>query len=228
MQEAMSSFIHQTFEDADVLLYLVTPEEAIEDHKDTLVKVAGVEAPKFLVLNKCDLIDTHGVDALLERYRRTGVFQKYMAISAKEGAGIDALMTTIRDALPEGPEYFPKDQLTDRPERFFITEIIRENILELYYQEIPYSCEVGIDEFKEGEGRDGDVTKIRATIYVNRPSQKPILIGKGGEAIKQLGIASRKSIEKFINSRVHLELFVKVRENWRNDERALKEFGYRT
>jgi len=228
MQEAMSGFIHQTFEDADVLLYLVTPEETPEDHQDTFLKVSGVQAPKFLVLNKTDLIDKQKADTLLEAYRSTGIFQKYLTISAKENTGVDELMTSIREALPEGPEYFPKDQFTDRPERFFITEIIRENILELYHQEIPYSCEVGIDEYKEGEGRDGNITRIRATIYVNRQSQKPILIGKKGESIKQLGIASRQSIEKFIDARVHLELYVKVRENWRNDERALKEFGYRT
>src|SRR5690606_4941447 len=106
------------------------------------------------------------------------------------------------------------------------TEIIREKILELYHQEIPYSCEVGIEEYHEGAGGTGDITHIRAIIYVNRKSQKPILIGKGGSAIKELGIASREAIEKFLDARVHLELFVKVRENWRDDPRALKEFGY--
>lgn len=227
MQEAMSSFIHQTFEDADVLIYLVTPEEKPEDHKDFLARIAFVNVPKLLVLNKIDLIDAEKVAALLDTYDKTNLFHKYLAISAKEQKGIDALLKVIINALPEGPEYFPKDQLTDRPERFFVSEIIREKILELYHQEIPYSCEVGIDEYKEGEGREGDVTKIRATIYVNRKTQKPIIIGKGGESIKKLGIAARTSIEKFIGTRVHLELFVKIRENWRDDERALKEFGYR-
>jgi GTP-binding protein Era len=227
MQEAMSSFIHQTFEDADVLLFLVTPEETPEVHKDTFVRVAAVEVPKFLVLNKADLLDQPTIESRLEMYRKTEIFQQYFAISAKEQTGVDVLMAAIHEVLPEGPAYFPKDQFTDRPERFFVTEIIREKILELYHQEIPYSCEVGIDEYKEGEGRDGDVTTIRATIYVNRKTQKPILIGKGGEAIKQLGISARKSIEQFIGTRVHLELFVKVRENWRDDERALKEFGYK-
>ena len=227
MHEAMSSFIHQTFEDADVFIYLVTPEEKPDDHKETLAKIADVHAPKFLVLNKSDLIDQAAITLRLDAYRQTNIFQKYLAISAKEQTGIDELMTAIKEALPEGPEYFPKDQMTDRPERFFVTEIIREKILEQYHQEVPYSCEVGIDEYKEGEGRDRDVTTIRATIYVNRKTQKPILIGRQGVSIKQLGIAARQSIEKFIGTRVHLELFVKIRENWRDDERALKEFGYR-
>lgn len=226
MQEAMSGFIQQTFEDADVLIYLVTPDELPDDHKDMLVRIAMVKVPRLLVLNKSDLITAEKVAACLDAYDKTNIFQKYLAISAKEHTGIDTLLSVIIDALPEGPEYFPKDQLTDRPERFFVSEIIREKILELYHQEIPYSCEVGIDEYKEGEGREGDVTKIRATIYVNRKTQKPIIIGKGGESIKQLGIAARQDIEKFIGTRVHLELFVKIRENWRDDARALREFGY--
>jgi GTP-binding protein Era len=226
MHEAMSSFIRQTFEDADILIYLVTPEETPADHKEIMVNLSSLKIPRFLVLNKIDLIDAEKIASCLDAYDQTNIFQKYLAISAKEKTGIDVLLKAIIDVLPEGPEYFPKDQLTDRPERFFVTEIIREKILELYHQEIPYSCEVRIDEYKEGEGREGDVTSIRATIYVNRKSQKPILIGKNGEAIKQLGIAARQSIEKFIGSRVHLELHVKVRENWRDDERALKEFGY--
>lgn len=227
MQEAMSSFIHQTFEDADVLLFLVTPDEKPEDHQDAFARVAAADVPKFLVLNKCDLIDKAATESSLDAYRKTEIFHHYLAISAKTGDGVEALMNAIKEVLPEGPEYFPKDQLTDRPERFFVTEIIREKILELYHQEIPYSCEVGVDEYKEGEGRDGNVTKIRATIYVNRKTQKPIIIGKQGESIKRLGIASRLDIEKFIGSKVHLELFVKIKENWRDDERALKEFGYK-
>lgn len=227
MQEAMSGAIHQTFEDADLILYMVTPDASPAIHQAMFAKIARAEAPKFLILNKTDLIDTTVLESLLGEYRVLNIFREYFAISALQHTGTEALMTAIMQVLPEGPEYFPKDQLTDRPERFFVTEIIREKILEQYHQEIPYSCEVGIDEYKEGQGREANVTHIRATIYVNRKTQKPIIIGRQGEAIKQLGIASRKAIEQFIGSRVHLELFVKVRENWRDDERALKEFGYR-
>jgi GTP-binding protein Era len=227
MQEAMSDFIHQTFEDADVILYLVTPYETAEEHQSMLEKLKTIQVPKILLLNKIDLIDPKRAEVTLEAYRATEIFNAYLGISAKEKAGIDTITAAVLEALPEGPEYFPKDQLSDRHERFFVTEIIREKILEQFHQEIPYSCEVSIEEYREGEGREGDITHIRAIIYVSRKTQKPILIGKNGESIKQLGIASRASIEKFLDNRVHLELFVKVRDNWRDDERALKEFGYR-
>ena len=136
-------------------------------------------------------------------------------------------MQAILGALPEGPEYYPKDQLTDRPERFFVSEIIREKILDLYHQEVPYSCEVSIEEFQETETKDGaPLARIRAEIYVARKTHKPIIIGKNGEAIKQLGSEARKSIETFLDTKVFLELHVKVRENWRDDEIALRRFGY--
>lgn len=228
MQEAMSGAIHQTFEDADVILYMVTPEEKMEDHSGMLERLATVAVPKILVLNKVDTMDASTASTLLDQYREREIFDKHLLISAREMAGLDDLMQAILDALPEGPVYYPKDQLSDRHERFFVTEIIREKILELYHQEIPYSCEVAIEEFREGEGNEGNVTHIRAVIYVNRKTQKPILIGKGGSAIKQLGIAARASIEAFLDNRVHLELFVKVRDNWRDDERALREFGYQS
>jgi GTP-binding protein Era len=227
MQEAMTSSIHETFEDADVMLYLVTHEENMEEHQKMISRIARVSAPKILVLNKIDLTTKSTAESLLQQYNSLNVFLHLVPVSAKKGTGVQTLLDLIIDALPEGPEYFPKDQLSDRHERFFVAEMIREKILELYHQEIPYSCEVGIDEFKEGEGKEGNVTKIRATIYVNRKTQKPILIGTKGESIKRLGIAARKEIEKFLDTQVHLELFVKIRENWRNDDRSLKEFGYR-
>jgi GTP-binding protein Era len=227
MQEAMTSSIHETFEDADVMLYLVTHEENMEEHQKMISRIARVSAPKILVLNKIDLTTKSTAESLLQQYNSLNVFLHLVPVSAKKGTGVQTLLDLIIDALQEGPEYFPKDQLSDRHERFFVAEMIREKILELYHQEIPYSCEVGIDEFKEGEGKEGNVTKIRATIYVNRKTQKPILIGTKGESIKRLGIAARKEIEKFLDTQVHLELFVKIRENWRNDDRSLKEFGYR-
>jgi len=227
MQEAMSESVYQTFEDADVILYLVTPDESPEDHTEIFNRLVKVKVPKLLILNKVDLINPQKARECIALYQALGLFDADLMISAKEKAGIGSLMDEIHKALPEGPEYFPKDQLSDRHERFFVTELVREQILQLYHQEIPYSCEVSIEEYREGEGNEGNITHIRAIIYVSRKSQKPILIGKNGEAIKQLGIASREAIEKFLDARVHLELFVKVRDNWRDDERALKEFGYR-
>lgn len=227
MQEAMVDAVHQTFEDADLILYMITPEEPIDVHLDFMERLGRVKALKFLVLNKVDLVDERQAEVILAPYMALHLFGKAICVSAKDRIGLNTLMEAILEALPEGPEYYPKDQLSDRPERFFVTEMIRKHILELYHQEIPYSCEVGIEEYTEDTGRQSNLTYIRAIIYVNRKSQKPILIGKNGEAIKQLGILARKDIEAFLGNRVHLELFVKVRENWRDDERALKEFGYR-
>ena len=132
----------------------------------------------------------------------------------------------IKEYLPEHPPYFPKDEMSDKTERFFVSEMIREQILLLYHQEIPYSTEVIVQEFKEHEDNDPPLLVIRAEIYVNRKTQKGIIIGKGGQSIKELGIRSRKNIELFFNTKVHLELFVKVKENWRDDERTLRHFGY--
>ncbi len=227
MQETMVSAIHQTFDDADLIIYMVAPDESVADHQPMLKRLEKVTAPKFLVLNKCDLIEGNSVQGILDQYRAAGIFDRLMAISAKEGAGVEELLEAVTEKLPEGPAYFPKDQLTDRPERFFVAEIIREKILLLYHQEIPYSCEVGIEEYLEGQGKTGDQIHIRAIIYVNRKTQKPILIGRKGEAIKRLGIEARRDIEAFTGAHVHLELYVKVREGWRDDNRSLQEFGYR-
>lgn len=140
--------------------------------------------------------------------------------------GTENLLNCIVARLPEGPVYFPKDQLSDRSERFFISEMIRENILKLYHQEIPYASEVVIESFKESEKRGAPFVHIRALIFVMRPTQKSIIIGKDGSHIKKLGMDSRKQIEAFLGKRIHLELFVKVKEKWRDDDRLLKSFGY--
>jgi GTP-binding protein Era len=151
----------------------------------------------------------------------------FFAVSALKRIQTEDLLTFIREKLPEGPEYYPQDQLTDRNERFFVAEIIREKILLQYKQEIPYSVEVRIESFKEDITTAGKpIVRIQATIFVSRKSQKPILIGKSGSSLKALGEASRLDIESFLASKVYLELFVKIRENWRDDERSLKQFGY--
>jgi GTP-binding protein Era len=154
-------------------------------------------------------------------------FTETIPISALKGNNTDALVKLIQGRLKEGPAYYPKDQLTDKSERFFVSEIVREKILELYKQEIPYSCEVIVDTFKETETNSGQpMVKIRAEIYVARKTQKSIIIGKDGSAIKRLGTEARKGIEYFLDKKVFLELFVKVKDGWRDDEKSLKHFGY--
>jgi len=227
MQKAMNNVIMDSFEDADLVLYILDAKDPSGIDEMLKSKISHSKVPAFLVVNKSDLIGDETIDSFLKNEDIQQTFAKTFFISALYDKNIDILKKAITDSLPEGPEYFPKDQLSDKPERFFVTEIIREKILEFYEKEIPYSCEVVIDNYKEPEENAAKpVTKIRAIIYVNRDTQKNIIIGKGGEAIKKLGIASRSDIEKFINTQVFLELFVKVKDNWRNDERVLRHFGY--
>ncbi len=227
MQEAMNRFVHTSFEDADLILFVTEPSEHYPDDDPLLQRLRQAEAPVFLVINKTDLAKPEQVEQLTAQWQARLPVQRSFAIAALHGQGTAALLDAILAALPEGPEYFPKDQLTDRPERFFVAEIIREKILELYHQEVPYSCEVGIESFKETESKDGQpLTRIQAEIYVARKTHKPILIGKDGEAIKKLGTEARKAIETFLDTKVFLELHVKIRENWRDDDNALRRFGY--
>ena len=180
------------------------------------------------MINKIDQAEETQLKELLESWEALGIFDKIFPISALEGAGLEDLMRSIKEELPEGPAYFPKDQLTDRPERFFVTEIIREKIFTNYRKEIPYSSEVVIQSYEEDDEKDPPFARIVAFIFVERDSQKYILIGKGGSKIKQVGIEARKDIEAFINRHVYLELRVKVRKNWRSNENLLKKLGYRS
>lgn len=227
MQEAMNRFVYSTFEDADVMLFVTDVQEDYHEEDPLLERLRQVHAPLFLIINKVDLATPDRVKALITWWTEQLSFTEVLPISAKSKIGTEVLLERIKDNLPEGPVYYPKDQLTDRPERFFVSEIIREKILELYHQEIPYSAEVVINSFKEDETRAGEpLIRIDAEIYVMRDTQKSIIIGKGGSAIKALGTEARKSIEIFLESKVFLELHVRVRENWRDDERQLKYFGY--
>lgn len=229
MQEAMNRYVQSTFEDADLMLFVVGMDEDWDADDPLLIRLANAEAPVFLVLNKTDLATTEQVAAMLEIWKNRFNFSQTFTISALKGSGTSELLDAILKAIPEGPEYYPKDQLTDRPERFFVAEIIREKILELYHQEVPYSCEVAVESFKETETREGlPLTRIQAEIYVARKTHKPIIIGKDGESIKKLGTEARKSLETFLDTKVFLELHVKVRENWRDDENALRRFGYQS
>ena len=224
LQESMNKFVNGTFVDADALVIVVDATENYEDEHPLFRKLEKVEVPKFLVINKIDLTDESTLLQLIANWQKVADFDEIIPISALEKEGTEHLFNSLLNCLPEGPEYYPKDQFTDRPERFFISEIIREKMLLNYHQEIPYSCEVVVDAFKEDEAKN--LVRIYATIYMSRNSQKNIVIGKKGAAIKKLGIESRQDIEKFLDKKVYLELFVKVRENWRNDDKFLKSFGY--
>lgn len=224
LQESMNKFVNGTFVDADALVIVVDATESYEDEHPLFRKLEKVGVPKFLVINKIDLTDESTLLQLIANWQKVVDFDEIIPISALEKEGTEHLFNSLLNCLPEGPEYYPKDQFTDRPERFFISEIIREKMLLNYHQEIPYSCEVVVDAFKEDETKN--LVRIYATIYMSRNSQKNIVIGKKGSAIKKLGIESRQDIEKFLGKKVYLELFVKVRENWRNDDKFLKSFGY--
>lgn len=226
LHQAMNSAIAQSFEDADIILYMTTIDTYGHDNPGDWVDLSKAEVPVFAVVNKCDSATDEQVETARTYMESSDKWEAVFLISAKTGAGLDTLHRAIVDALPEHPPYFPKDQLTDRPERFFVTEIIRDNILTLFHQEVPYSCEVIVEDFKESTDSKGPITRIRAVVYANRKSQKAILIGKGGEAIKRLGTRSRKDIEAFLDARVFLDLHIKVRENWRDDQRSLNHFGY--
>lgn len=227
MQEMMNSAIHTTFEDADLMLYLVDPKENYREDDPLIGKLRRLQVPCFLVINKIDATDAAHLETIEKQFRGWIDPTEVHTISALRGTNVEALLAAIKERLPEGPVYYPKDQLTDRPERFFVSEIIREQILEQYHQEIPYSTEVGIESFKEDETKDGTpLVRISALIFVARRTQKPIIIGKGGAAIKKLGTAARQRIEAFLESKVYLELHVKIRDGWRDDERELKRFGY--
>lgn len=227
MQEMMNSAINTTFEDADLMIYLVDPKEKYTEDEPLVGKLRRLKVPLFLVVNKIDAVSEAQITEVKEQFLKWLSPKAIMTISALKGDGVEALMRAIQTELPEGPAYYPKDQLTDRPERFFVSEIIREQILEQYHQEIPYSTEVGIESFKEDTTKDGNpIVRISALIFVARRTQKPIIIGKGGSAIKRLGTAARKRIETFLASKVYLELHVKIRDGWRDDERELKRFGY--
>ena len=227
MQVVMNRFAQSAFEDADVMLFVTDVEEKYKEDDPVIAQLNQLDIPRFLVLNKTDLVQPQRVLELLKWWNDRVPFSESYPISALLKKNTGELLAGIRQKLPEGQPYYPKDQLTDRPERFFVAEIIREKILEQYQQEIPYSTEVDTEAFKETETNEGKpLVRIQAMIYVARDSQKMILIGKKGSAIKRLGTEARKSLETWLESKVFLELHVKVRDNWRDDERQLRKFGY--
>ncbi len=224
MHEAMNRFVDGTFRDADVMLFVTDTLERYDDDDPVFAKLKSAKVPVFLLINKIDLVTDLQVAQLIQTWAKRFKFDEFFPISALKKLNTKDLFKHILKNMPEGPVYYPKDQLTDKPERFFVSEIIREKILMHYQQEIPYSCEVVVDTFKEDEKQR--LMRIHATIYVMRKTQKSILIGKNGASIKRVGIDARKDIEAFVEKKVFLQLFVKVRENWRDNEQSLKRFGY--
>lgn len=227
MQEVMNRFARESFEDADILLFMVAFDETYREDDPIFEAMKALKVPVFLIINKIDLADETSLNAYLEEWKQRFPFTAAYPISALHDAGVEGLKEAIRGSLPKGPPYFPLDQLSDRTERFFASEIIREEILLQYSQEIPYSCEVVVERFKEETGKKGPFLHIYADIYVARKTQKSIIIGKQGVAIKALGKAAREKLESFFGMHIFLELHVKVRENWRDDEKTLRHFGYK-
>lgn len=224
LQESMLEFSKGAVTDADILVYVTDVVEDPEKNKEFLDRVAAEKVPVLLVINKIDLLKggNKELDEIMARWHERLPKAEIFPISAKEKFGTEQLKERIVELLPVGPPYFGKDALTDKPARFFVTEIIREKLLLDYDKEVPYSSEVIVEKFEEKE----NAIHIMAVIYVERDSQKGIIIGKGGEKIKKVGIEARKDIETFFGKKVFLELFVKVEKDWRNRESRLRAFGY--
>ena len=222
LHENMMKFVAEAIQDADVLIVMTDIYESLDKLKERSDKLAQLEIPVLVLINKIDQSDAEKLVEQVDAWKKLVPKAEILPISALHDLGCDFILPRIIDLLPESPPYFGKDELTDRNTRFFISEIIREKILIQFKKEVPYSCEVVVEEYKEDE----NIVRIRANIIVSRTTQKGILIGHKGEKIKKLGMASRKDIEKFIDSKVHLALFVKVDKDWRNKEDKLKKYGY--
>ena len=222
LQKTMVSYSEQALEDADILLYITDVYETADKNEEFLEKVKNSKAPVILVVNKIDLSDQETVLEMQDSWQKIMPNAEVILTSALTGFNIEKLLNSILDKLPIAPPHYPKDSLTDKTERFFVEEIIREKILIYYKKEIPYSVQAIVEEFHEDE----KIIRIRAIIYVERESQKPIIIGNKGKAIKRVGIESRQDMEKFFGKQVHIELYVKVSKDWRNNDRQLSSFGY--
>mgnify|MGYP002521432299 CR=1 FL=1 len=222
MQEMMLAFSESALADADVLLYVTDVVENPEKNIDFLEKVKKMTIPVLLLINKIDESDQKKLGDIVEKWHSLLPNAEILPISAKNKFGVDMLLKRIKELLPESPAFFDKDQLTDKPARFFVSEIIREKILLYYDKEIPYSVEVRVERFKDDERK----IHINAVIYVERDSQKGIIIGHQGVALKKVSMESRKALEKFFNKKIFLETFVKVDKDWRSSQKELDAFGY--
>ena len=222
LQESMLHFSESALADADVLIYVTDVLEQPEKNRDFLERVQKMEVPLLLLINKIDKTDQKHLEELVEKWRELLPRAEIFPISALAKFNVDTVLSRIRSLLPDSPPYFDKDQWTDRPARFFVTEIIREKILLYYDKEIPYSVEVSVERYHESEEK----IEIDAVIYVERDSQKGIIIGKGGRALKKVATEARLSLERFLGKKVFLKTFVKVDKDWRSSDRELRNFGY--
>lgn len=223
LQESMLNFSQSALLDADILLYVTDVVESPTKNQSFLDKVAKESVPVLVVINKVDLLQNQAaLEVLVEEWKRLLPEAEIIPVSAQYKFNLDNLLRRIEELLPPSPPFFEKDALTDKPARFFVTEIIREKILLTYDKEVPYACEVAVEQFKE----EAERIHIMAVIYVERDSQKGIVIGKGGAALKKVGTLARKDIEAFFDKKVFLELYVKVEKDWRSRENKLKGFGY--
>lgn len=222
LQESMMHFVKSAFEDADVLLYMVEIGEKELKDEAFFKKITNSKIPVLLLLNKIDKSNQEQLEEQVQLWQSKVPNAEIIPISALEGFQVKEVFHRILDLLPESPPFYPKDQLTDKPERFFVNEAIREKILIHYKKEIPYAVEVDTEEFYEEE----HIIRIRSVIMVERETQKGIIIGHKGSALKRVGVEARRDLEKFFTKQVHLELYVKVNKNWRSNRNQLKRFGY--
>ena len=223
LQSSMMDFVKSAVDDADIIVYMIEVGESSLKDEDLYNKIKSSTLPLLLVINKIDLSNQNELEEQVDKWKNKLPNAEIFPISALEKFQVESLLKRIIELLPESPPYFPKDQLTDKPERFFVNEIIREKILLNYKKEIPYSVETLTEEFKE----DDKIIRIRSIIMVERDSQKGIIIGHKGSALKKIGIQARKDLEIFFGKQIHIELFVKVNKNWRNNQNQLKRFGYK-
>ena len=222
LQEAMLRFSRSALRDADVLLYVTDMVESPEKNSDFIAEVRKLDVPILVLINKIDLADQQQLIQKVEQWHEIIPEAEILPISAIAKFNVDTVMKRVMELLPDSPPYFEKDALTDKPARFFVTEIIREKILLHYDKEIPYVCEAAVEHFKEDEGK----IYIKAIIYVERESQKGIIIGHEGSALKKVATDARRELEKFFGKRIFLEIYVKVDKDWRNSDRQLRRFGY--
>jgi len=223
LQASMMDFVKTAIDDADIIVYMIEAGESTLKDEDLYNKIKSSNIPILLIINKIDLSNQQNIEEQVEKWKDILPDAEIFPISALEKFQVENLLERLIELLPECPPYFPKDQMTDKPERFFVNEIVREKILLNYKKEIPYSVEVLTEEFKEDE----NIIRIRSIIMVERDSQKGIIIGHKGEALKKVGIQARKDLEAFFGKQIHIELFVKVNKNWRNNQNQLKRFGYK-
>jgi len=222
MHEAMMGYVNSSLKDADILLFITDPFESEMNHKETLAKIQKLKIPVFCLINKIDLVDQAKVEERMDYWKEQLPNSEMIPISALHTFNLEKIWATILELLPESPPYFDKEEISDRPVRFFVSEIIREKIFELCKKEIPYSSQVEIDTYLD----EGTLIRIRAVIIVERDSQRGIIIGKGGEMLKRIGTQARKDLEKFLDKKVFLESFVKVDKDWRMSDSKLKKYGY--